>query len=250
MNELRRMAYLEALGVDSYVSRTQLPGAAASRRLQIVAAPVATASAPSPANPATPETAGISIPWDILPGEPANTVPQAATNTAVSSALPTRAPRQIESVPRFSLAAIVAGDWLWLETLADSVLATEQVWLVKAMAQALASYAAYSDAEGAANGQLASVQTDVAQFDWPIHNNQQLDLGAEAARAGVAGFVGRKLQQHQCRGLILLGQPCEQWVPLEQLEVRSVTTLSSAQILARPELKQEAWRALLPLVKQ
>ena len=33
MNELRRMAYLNALGVDCYVSRTQLPGAAVTRRL-------------------------------------------------------------------------------------------------------------------------------------------------------------------------------------------------------------------------
>ena len=39
MNELRRMAYLDALGVDSYVSRVQLPGAAATRRLAIVTAP-------------------------------------------------------------------------------------------------------------------------------------------------------------------------------------------------------------------
>jgi hypothetical protein len=36
MNELRRMAYLNALGVDCYVSRTQLPGAAVTRRLAIV----------------------------------------------------------------------------------------------------------------------------------------------------------------------------------------------------------------------
>ena len=38
MHELRRMAYLDALGVDSYVSRAQLPGAAATRRLAIVTA--------------------------------------------------------------------------------------------------------------------------------------------------------------------------------------------------------------------
>jgi hypothetical protein len=123
------------------------------------------------------------------------------------------------------------------------------VWLVKAMAQALASYAEYSDEEDAAGGGLGAVQVDVAQFDWPIHTNQQLDLGEEAARASVAGFVGRKLQQHQCRGLVLLGQACEKWVPLGQLQVRSVATISSVQILARPELKREAWRDLLPLAK-
>ena len=39
MNELRRMAYLDALGIDSYVSRTQLPGAAVTRRLAILVTP-------------------------------------------------------------------------------------------------------------------------------------------------------------------------------------------------------------------
>ena len=248
MNELRRMAYLEALGVDSYVSRTQLPGAAASRRLQRVAAPATTGIGDSPANTVRPATAGAPIPWDILPGEPANTVPPPITKSAAAPPLPTRPQRQGEPVPRFSLAAIVAGNWLWLEALEDRVLATEQVWLVKAMAQALVSYATHSDEQDAA-GQPEAVQTDVTQFDWPIHTNQQLDLGTEAARAGVAGFVGRKLQQHQCHGLILLGQACEQWVPVGQLEVRSVATRSSAQILTHPELKREAWRDILPLVR-
>ena len=244
MNELRRMAYLEALGVDSYVSRSQLPGAALSRRLKVVAAPVGTGHGQLPDIPESPAQ---RVPRDTPPITAANTVPQFDTNAAPAS--PLQPQRQGSAVPRFSLAAIVAGDWLWLEALGDMPLATEQVWLVKAMAQALASYAAYSDDEDAVGEDLAAVQADVAQFDWPIHTNQQLDLGEEAARASVAGFIDRKLQQHQCRGLVLLGQACEQWVPLSQLQVRSVATISSAQILARPELKREAWRALLPLAR-
>ena len=244
MNELRRMAYLEALGVDSYVSRSQLPGAALSRRLKVVAAPVSTAYEPLPDIPESPAQ---SVPRDTPPVAAANTMPQFDTGTAPAS--PLQPQRQGAAVPRFSLAAIVAGDWLWLEALGDMPLATEQVWLVKAMAQALVAYAAYGDDEGAVGEGLAAVQTDVAQFDWPIHTNQQLDLGEEAARASVAGFVDRKLQQHQCRGLVLLGQACEQWVPLSQLQVPSVTTISSARILARPELKREAWRTLLPLAR-
>ena len=44
MNELRRTAYLDALGIDSYVSRKQLPGAALTRRLAL--APAAGAVVP------------------------------------------------------------------------------------------------------------------------------------------------------------------------------------------------------------
>ena len=38
MNELKRRAYLDALGIDTYVSRGQLGGAAPTRRLAIVPA--------------------------------------------------------------------------------------------------------------------------------------------------------------------------------------------------------------------
>lgn len=246
MNELRRMAYLEALGVDGYVSRSQLPGAAQSRRLAVVTPTSRTAQGNPPGLPDATEN---PLPWDTLAGAAANARVRPAAAAANSRPVRAQPRRQGESLPRFSLAAIVAGDWLWLEALEDMPLATEQVWLVKAMAQALAACAAYSEDEDAAGGSLDPVQTDVAQFDWPIHTNQQLDLGEEAARASVAGFIGRKLQQHQCRGLVLLGQPCQKWVAVEQLQVRNVATLSSALILARPELKREAWRDLLPLLQ-
>ena len=63
-----------------------------------------------------------------------------------------------------------------------------------------------------------AVEPEVAQFDWPIHTNQQLDLGEEAARASVAGFVDRRLGEHGCRGLVLLGQACVQRVPRQQTQ--------------------------------
>jgi hypothetical protein len=61
----------------------------------------------------------------------------------------------------------------------------------------------------------------------------------------VAGFIRRKLEQHQCRGLVLLGQSCEEKVPLDQLDCSSVLrTLSSAAMLVDSQLKQQAWRDL------
>ena len=36
MNEIRRMAYLDAMGIDAYVSRAHLPGAAVTQRLVII----------------------------------------------------------------------------------------------------------------------------------------------------------------------------------------------------------------------
>jgi len=229
MNELRRMAYLDALGIDSYVSRTQLPGAAVTRRLAIAAA--RTAAAPGVASDAP----GVRV-------TPAP-APQQASPPLTGESL-----QRGTAAPRFSLVAIIAGDWLWLEELADMPLTTEQVQLVQSMAQALILHC-----DSSTEAVTTATPPDVArplveQFDWPLHTNHQLDLGAEAAQASVAGFVGRRLEQHGCRGLVLLGQSCAMRVPLQELKIHTVSTASSAQILAQPTLKRRVWHDLLPLV--
>ena len=229
MHELSRMAYLDALGIDSYVSRAQLPGAAATRRLAIV-----TASNRQ-------ELVASVIPESLrsrtsLVAEPARS---AKVSAEASGASP-----QSEPVPRFSLTAIVAGDWLWLEELAGP-LTTDQVRLVQSMAQALLLCHQSPGVEV-----KPAVEPEVAQFDWPIHTNQQLDLGEEAARASVAGFVDRRLGEHGCRGLVLLGKACGQRVPRQQISVVIVNTMSSAEILAQPALKRQVWRDLLPLARK
>ncbi len=230
MHELRRMAYLDAMGVDSYVSRAQLPGAATTRRLVIRTAPknqqLSAAPVLEPLQVAqNPESALVSQPV------------RAAERTLDASAL-----QRGEPVPRFSLTAIVAGSWLWLEELAGP-LTSDQVRLVQSMAQALLlCHPSQGDAV------TPAVEPDVAQFDWPIHTNQQLDLGKEAAQASVAGFVDRRLGEHGCRGLVLLGEACLQRVPRQHISVITANTVSSAEILAQPSLKRQVWRDLLPLV--
>lgn len=87
------------------------------------------------------------------------------------------------------------------------------------------------------------------QFDWPIHANRQLDQGEEAARAGVAGFLARRLEQNRSCGLVLLGQTGAARVAIGELNVLTVCTASSADILASPALKQQVWRDLLPLIR-
>ena len=229
MHELSRMAYLDALGIDSYVSRAQLPGAAPTRRLAIVTASnrqeLAASVIPEPLRSRT-----------SLVAEPAR---PAAVSVQASAAS-----QQSEPVPRFSLTAIVAGDWLWLEELAGP-LTTDQVRLVQSMAQALLL------CHQSLGGEVKpAVQPEVTQFDWPIHTNHQLALGEEAARASVVGFVDRRLGQHGCRGLVLLGQACVQRVPRQQISIVTVDTMSSAEILAQPALKRQVWRDLLPLVRK
>ena len=150
------------------------------------------------------------------------------------------------AVPRFTLVAVVAGKWLWLEELRAPLLA-QQVQLVQAMAQALERLVPPRQSAGARPGEA---QPAVTRFQWPLHNNRQLDLGEEAARASVAGFVARKLEQHNGRGLVLLGRACAARIALDQLrDVPVVQTLSSAELLQTPALKQQAWRDLLAITR-
>ena len=244
MNELRRMAYLDAMGIDAYVSRGQLAGAAVTRRLLVV--PVQTVPKQSVAAPASqsrmPAAGDTAAAIDPVP-QVAARVPQ-IDNVEKPPAPPKAAapaPRH-DAVAQFSLVAITAGGWLWLEEMGGMPLATDQVQLVQAMAQAL---------NVAGKASPGKKRPEVAQFDWPIHTNQQLDLGEKAAQASVAGFIGRKLEQQQCRGLVLLGEACKARVPLEQLgSPLVVTTISSAAMVDNPLLKKQAWRDLLPFAAQ
>lgn len=249
MNELRRMAYLDALGIDSYVSRTQLPGAAVTRRLAILVTP---AKAPV-------EKHSVGVP-DTAKTTVAAISPVAREGLARTDfGLDVRRPRAVvdspreqspgsEPVPRFTLSAIIAGDWLWLEDLNGFPLTTDQVQLMQSMAQALVLNRENSGDGSGSGAATKMAKPDVAQFDWPMHTNRQLDSGEEAARASVAAFINRRLEQRGCRGLVLLGQACAQRVPLSEMEVVTVTTTSSAQILVNAVLKRQVWRDLQPLL--
>jgi hypothetical protein len=230
MDELTRSKYLLALGTDAYVSRSQLPGAALTRRLAIVPS----SSSPSPqAMPALPDSAAHSpaVPVKIpeLKTVPVSVAPQAAPN---------RRADQVRG-PEFSLVAINCGGWLWLEEQEGENRLSEQLMLVESMAVAL----------GIISREVGT-RSSSARFDWPIHKNRQFDQGEEAARSSVVGFIQRKLEQLQCQGLILLGAGCERRLALSQLDcAQLVRTVSTVEMLCNPLLKQQAWRDLQPVFR-
>ncbi len=231
-NEARRGIYLAAMGVDSYVSRQPLPGAAPSRRIALIPAlsdvpepPVADVPAPASlvsAVAAVKSKASPEVTKAVAPGPgPARSTPEAA------------------NPDRFSLAAIVAGGLLWLEELDGIPLAREQVQLVAAMARAAAS---------------PSLETgqgpEVAQFNWPIHNNAQLDQGREAARAALAGFIQRRVDQFQCRAVIILGEACAARIPEDNvLALPRCQLPATLDMLRDPRLKKRAWVGLQGLIE-
>ncbi|MAT91650.1 MAG: hypothetical protein CME59_03540 [Halioglobus sp.] len=130
---------------------------------------------------------------------------------------------------------------MWLEDLGGQPLAAEQAALVGAMAGALLLSAGDSR-------QALPVKAQFAQFDWPLHNNRQLDNGEDAARAGLAAFVERRLQDSGCSGLVVLGESAAHWLDAAQHMVRVVQVPATRDMLSRPALKRGAWDALLALL--
>ena len=153
--------------------------------------------------------------------------PEAKPAPMVAEVKPTTA-----SPESFSIAAIIVGGWLWLEELPGAVLASEQVQLITAIGRALG---------------LPQAQPAVAQFDWPIHTNQQFDLGPDAAASGLQGFVQRQLTDFDIKAVVLLGDECKTRLTAQQLNAeRLLTTVSTRNMLERCELKRQAWQDLGP----
>ena len=220
--ELKRLAYLEAMGMESYVSRQPLPAAAPSRKLAIVTGSVSVRPKPVKSSTAPPA----SLLADLQPAAPPAAQPEAPLPKVVKNS---------ETVESFSIVALFAGGWLWLEELSGVPLATEQVQLISAMARAL---------------NLTPEKPLVAQFDWPIHTNQQLDLGPEAAVSSLTGFIQRKLVEFKAGGVVILGEPCQRRLPNTLDDSRQwITTVSTRRMLNEPSTKKRAWRDLSGIVK-
>lgn len=235
MHELSRRSYLESMGIDSYISRGQLPGAAPtqrlviSRRVPVSDTPATTVPGKSAISAESPTSAESNTAAAFR--EAATTVKSQLGAARSTSATPIAEQGSAESVPAFSIAAVIAGGWLWLEELSGSPVSRDQVHLIRAMAKALA---------------LEEGELDVSQFDWPIHSNAQLDLGEDAVRAALGGFVQRKAEQWKCRGLVLLGSACQKRLDMTQLQTEQcVCTIGTGEMLRDPQLKKRAWLDLL-----
>jgi len=222
-----RHAYLEALGIDTYVPRRQPPGAAPSRCVGATGTPAPAASASASGESRGHRNA-------LLRDSPGVSPPPAPVLDDMADGKAGSAPAPVAAVPaaacRLNLAVICAGRWLWLEDLEGRPLATEQVQLLRAMAYALAFA-----------GGAGPPEAGISHFDWPVHNNRQLDNSEAAAKASLTAFLERRLQRGGCDGIVLLGEACQSLVSTETLNVPVVATVSTAQMLARPALKRRAW---------
>jgi hypothetical protein len=217
MHELTRLAYLDAMGIDSYVPRGALPAAAPSRHLELIrraelVAPPDNASAQLRASlGAEPDRQGESL---------ASTDSEPAVSTSDTAEMPV-----------FSLAAVGLGGWYWLDEIPPGRdLGPEYLQLLQAIAVALG---------------MEVGQPVFELFNWPLHTSTQLDRDDEAARGGLGGFLASRFERYKPTGVILLGEMEQGWFDRELLAPhRIVATVSAWKMLRQPALKRQAWNDL------
>jgi hypothetical protein len=134
----------------------------------------------------------------------------------------------------FSLAVVIAGGRLWVEDLAGSPLAREQVELIGAMAGALH------------HPRTLGERPLVTQFDWPLHSNAQLDLGPDEAAVSLASFLDRQAGERDCVALVCLGEAAAKRLAGLELACATLTLPATRDLLADPRRKREAWERLCP----
>lgn len=226
------------MGVTAYVTRRALPGAAPTARLG-VRRPVAVSPAGAAARDVPAKgrgKTGASAPEELrrmlAPREGVNTKPPVNEQSANVRQTGKTAPQAARAVAeRFRLAVLVCADRLWLEELGEGAIAREQVELVSAIGRAL-------------KHPEKSPPARVGQFDWPMHDNGQLDLGAVEAAASLQGYLGRQLDDHQCVTLCCLGEPAHARIKGLSLPCATQILPSTRELIESPLRKRELWERL------
>ncbi|MFT7288759.1 MAG: hypothetical protein ACI87W_002882, partial [Halieaceae bacterium] len=146
---------------------------------------------------------------------------------------PTAAARPQDSalpVLRFRLAVVLVAGRLWLEDLGDEALARDQVQLIAALGRALE------------HPNISDAPPRVTQFEWPLHNNPQLDRGSEEATASLQSFLLRQIDDQPCEELMCLGARASTLLEHVELPCASRQLPASRDMLQNPDLKRQLWR--------
>lgn len=142
--------------------------------------------------------------------------------------------QKAQETVNFRVAAVAFGGRLWVEDIGEEAFATAQLQLFASIARALV------------HPQVPAGSPQVFQFDWPMHQNQQLDLGADEAQASLGGFLLRHLETHGCAELMSFGSATHQRLMGLSLPCAYRQLPSSESLLADPQAKRALWSTLRP----
>lgn len=251
LDESRRRAYLDAMQVDTWLPRTALPFAAASRpeslaELTVIIeadAVVRTPKNPSVAAPSA-RTEPVSEPRKpvVAPVKPVIKAAIAEPAADVESVI---LPAKVNvPIPRFALQLLRAGNCLLLVELPTG----------EALQSRDPAYVLLKDLLRAA-GLPDAPQLLGEPIRWPLLARGSFDQGPEAARDFVQGCVAVQLEQGTCACLWLIGLPAVRFagdgqaadydLPLSVEGLGAAWALPGLELLMdEPQRKASLWQAM------
>ena len=234
--ETRRLAYLQAMGVDSYFPRVALAGAPPSVLCELPPRPEALAEpplAPENATDSAPQTGGSPQALrDLLPSVAATARPATGKRAQAGPASP-----EADGV-RFTLRFFqVPGSTLLIDASPEAA--------PEARLQRLATnlLLAISRLDGDAAAGATNVQQHI--FRWPMVGNSQVARSEQAAREAVAAAVQGNCERHGFSRVLLMGELAQRYAATPVAGVRLLPCESLAHYLATPAAKARLWRDLL-----
>lgn len=253
LHELQRRAYLDAIGVDCFVPRLQLPGARPSVQCDMPVQPSGSATAleaihadQSVSASAAPSTDGRSGAADIR-----NLLDAETPARQAKSAAKTERPAKLGAakvVPQFSLSIVRAGQLLIVDDALDG--GSDPQAYVRFLQNLLFALCS------------PSVALSIDSFRWPMARARasHIDQSAAVARETLLAYLQKQLDQAQSQRLLLMGDAARlyvvgesvtsgEWLQVPPLSAKCLVTCSASKALTDSSLKPVLWREMQPLVQ-
>lgn len=238
--EIRRLAYLHAMGVDSYFPRIALAGAPPSMLCEQPPAPEPIAESPARARETVPDSApqtggSPKSLRDLLPPVAAAARPAAGKRTHSAPAA-----ADVDSV-RFTLRFFqLPGSTLLVDASPE---AAPEARLQRLAGNLLLAISRLDGGAGTGSSDSAAMQQHV--FRWPMVGNAQVARSEQAAQEAVTAAVQGNCERHGFTRVLLMGELALRYASAPLDGVRLLPCESLAYYLATPAAKAQLWRDLL-----
>lgn len=270
MEESRRLHYLKVMGVESFVPRLTLPGAAVSPQLAWPTEAIADATLPEATTDTSARTKTIPVIRPLVDSASESDklsaelqtfsadglLSDSALDNALDSALNKTVVSQTDkdaseaTVPTFQLSMTTFRSGILAIDSVDNIPVSYQPFCQRLLADIVFAFGA----------SMASYQVAEA-FNWPMVRNSQIDQSASVAVASVNAFIAAKAERYPLRAVLVFGETtCQYLFPhasyhellgtsqrLDKLSLEVLVTHSLYELLTNPLLKRETWRHLQPL---
>ena len=265
MNRDHRSAYLQAMGIESWLPIKALPNAQADHW---VANPVLFKSSlaanmsskgiiegePRSVTAQNVVNRSLALAEELNINAPAkaasNTQPKPQVKDVAVSLAPAPAPSINKSLDSFTLTTTVCGDVLIIDD-------------ITAMNFASSAYQHWLNAILLSLGKKILSDTGSVQdrFDWPLPDSGLFDTSQQAAKEIFSAWLQRKLQENNIRWLLLMGKAAVA-MHNEKADLGCITSLhegqgeqaiqvlpayGSGELWDQPLLKREFWQHIQPL---